>query len=254
MIVIKSASEIELMRRAGQVVARVLLECEKMAKPGVKTIDLDRLAEDVIRKAAAQPSFKGYRPPGMTPFPGSICTSINEQVVHGIPGARRLEDGDILSIDVGACLGGFQGDASTTLAIGNNVPKESLRLLDVTREALFRGIGKALDGLRLGDLSSAIGSFVEENGFSVVRDYVGHGIGQRMHEDPEIPNYGLPGTGPLLREGMTLAIEPMVNAGAYATRMLDNGWTVVTQDGSRSAHFEHTVAITAQGPEILTML
>lgn len=253
MIIIKSAAEIEQMRMAGQVVARVLLECEKAAKPGTKTIDLDRLAEDVIRKAMASPSFKGYRPPGMTPFPGSICASINDEVVHGIPGSRRLEDGDILSIDVGVDLGGFHGDAATTLAIGN-VSRDSLRLLDVTREALFRGIGKALDGLRLGDLSSAIGSFVEENGFSVVRDYVGHGIGHRMHEDPEILNYGLPGTGPPLREGMTLAIEPMVNAGGHAIKVLGNGWTVVTEDGSRSAHFEHTVVITAGGPEILTVL
>jgi len=253
LIVVKSRMEIDLMRNAGQVVARVLLECEKAARPGTKTQDLDRLAEDVIRKAMAYPSFKGYRPPGMTPFPSSICTSINDEVVHGIPGSRRLEDGDILSIDVGAELGGVQGDAAVTLAIGN-VSKDSLRLLDVTREALFRGIGKARDGLRLGDLSNAIGCFVEENGFSVVRDYVGHGIGHRMHEDPEIPNYGFPGTGPLLREGMTLAIEPMVNAGGYATKVLDNGWTVATQDGSRSAHFEHTVAITAGGPEILTVL
>lgn len=248
MIVMKSAAELEVMKQAGRVVAMAHLEIEKVVRPGIRTMELDRIAEDVIRRAGAVPSFKGYKG-----FPGSICTSINEQVVHGIPGRVRLEDGDVLSIDIGAYLGGFHADAAVTLAVGQ-VDTEGLRLLDVTREALFRGIGKAQVGARLTDISNAIQSFVEENGFSVVRDYVGHGIGRAMHEDPEIPNYGPPGLGAVLREGMTLAIEPMVNEGAFGVRSLEDGWTVVTLDGSRSAHFEHTVAVTERGPDILTTL
>lgn len=248
MIVIKSPLEIEIMRKAGQIVARTLLEVERAIRPGVRTSELDRIAEDTIRKAGAQPSFKGYRG-----FPGSICASVNEEVVHGIPGQRRLEDGDIISIDVGAYYGGFHGDAAVTFPVGS-VDREVQRLLDVTREALYRGIAKALPGGRLSDISHSIQSLVEENGFSVVRDYVGHGIGRQMHEDPEIPNYGPPGCGPLLRPGMTFAIEPMVNMGTYAVKTLANGWTVVTLDGRRSAHFEHTVAVTEGEPRVLTAI
>ncbi len=247
MIVIKSSQEIDCMRRAGRVVAMAHLAVEKATRPGVRTAELNRIAEDVIKRAGATPSFLGYQG-----FPCSICTSINEQVVHGIPGGTRLIEGDILSVDIGACLDGFHGDAAVTLAVGE-VDSESLRLIDVTREALFRGIDKALVGGRLSDISHAVQSLVEENRFSVVRDYVGHGIGSKMHEEPEIPNFGAPGLGPELRAGMTLAIEPMVNAGTHRVQALSDGWTVVTLDGSRSAHFEHTIVLTENGPELLTV-
>jgi len=248
MIVIKSQAEIEMMRQAGRIVALVLLEMERVIRPGIRTAELDRIAEDIIKKAGAAPSFKGYQG-----FPASICASINEEVVHGIPGMTKLQEGDIVSIDVGAEYKGYHGDATVTFAVGE-VDRESLRLMDVTRESLYRGIEKVQAGGRLTDISHAIQSFVEENGFSVVRDYVGHGIGQKMHEDPEIPNFGPPGLGPVLRPGMTLAIEPMVNAWGYQVRSLANGWTVVTEDSSRSAHFEHTVAVTENGPLILTAI
>jgi methionyl aminopeptidase len=248
MIVIKSLQEIETMRKAGRIVAQVLAEMQTAVKPGVRTKELDKIADEIIRSAGATPSFFGYHG-----FPASICTSINEQVVHGIPDQTRLLDGDIISIDVGAYYGGFHGDAAVTFAVGQ-VDAESLRLMDVTRESLHRGINKVLSGGRLGDVSHAVQEFVEGNGFLVVRDYVGHGIGQKMHEDPEVPNFGSPGMGPMLRPGMTFAIEPMVNVGGYAVMSLSNGWTVVTKDGSRSAHFEHTVAVTENGPEILTVL
>jgi methionyl aminopeptidase len=248
MIVLKSPGEIETMRKAGKIVARVLDEMGRAAKPGVRTKELDKIADEIIRSAGATPSFFGYHG-----YPASICTSINEQVVHGIPDQTKLQDGDIISIDVGAYYGGFHGDATVTFAVGQ-VDKESLRLMDVTRESLHRGIDKVRSGGRLTDISHAVQEFVEANGFSVVRDYVGHGIGQKMHEDPEIPNFGPPGLGPVLRPGMTFAIEPMINVGGYAVMSLSNGWTVVTKDGLRSAHFEHTVAVTDDGPEILTVL
>lgn len=248
MIVLKSGDEIRLMRKAGRVVAQALDEARRLVAPGVTTGRLDRALEDVIRKAGAEPSFKGYHG-----FPASICASVNEEVVHGIPGSRRLAEGDIISIDVGAYLNGFHGDAAVTLAVGT-VDSESQRLIDVTRAALFRGIQKAQSGGRLSDISHAVQTYVESNGFTVVRDYVGHGIGREMHEAPEVPNFGKPGLGPLLRQGMALAIEPMVNTGGHTVRTLENGWTVVTTDGRRSAHFEHTIVVTDTGPEVLTVL
>lgn len=247
MIILKSETEIEAMRRAGLVVGMVLETIGERIKPGVTTAELDRFAENLIREQGGTPTFKGYNG-----FPASICSSINEQVVHGIPGQRTLKPGDIVSIDVGATLGGFVGDAARTYPVGDVSP-EAAALMQVTRESLYKGIEQAIVGNRLSDVSHAVQRCVEGRGFSVVRDYVGHGIGREMHESPGIPNYGVPGRGPKLKEGMTLAIEPMVNAGSYDVQVLGDDWTVVTRDGSLSAHFEHTVAVTAEGPEILTL-
>jgi len=246
MITRKSTRELRYMRDAGRVVASVFQELEKAIRPGVTTGELDRLAEDFIIRQGARPAFKG-----LYGFPAAICTSVNEQVVHGIPGLRKLEAGDIISIDIGAEINGYFGDAAVTFPVGDISP-EARRLLDVTRDALYAGIDVARTGNRLSDISHAIQSYVENHGFSVVRDYVGHGIGRKMHEDPQVPNFGRPGRGPRLEPGMTLAIEPMVNAGTYEVVTLDDGWTVVTRDGSLSAHFEHTVAITNGAAEILT--
>jgi len=246
MITRKSTRELRYMRDAGRVVANVFQELEKAIRPGVTTGELDRLAEDFIIRQGARPAFKG-----LYGFPAAICTSVNEQVVHGIPGLRKLEAGDIISIDIGAEINGYFGDAAVTFPVGDISP-EARRLLDVTRDALYAGIDVARTGNRLSDISHAIQSYVENHGFSVVRDYVGHGIGRKMHEDPQVPNFGRPGRGPRLEPGMTLAIEPMVNAGTYEVVTLDDGWTVVTRDGSLSAHFEHTVAITNGAAEILT--
>ncbi len=220
--------------------------------PGVSTQELDRLAEDHIRSRGATPSFKGYRMGGHA-FPASICASIDDVVVHGIPSDRRLVDGQIISIDVGTTLDGYCGDGARTFAVGQVDPLKE-KLMDVTLAALYAGIDKARVGNRLGDVSAAIQQTVEANGFSVVRDLVGHGIGRRMHEDPQVHNFGSPGTGPILPTGLVLAIEPMVNAGGYNIRFKPDGWTTVTADGSPSAHFEHTVAITDKGPEILTIV
>lgn len=246
MITRKSTRELRYMRDAGRVVANVFQELEKAVRPGVTTGELNRLAEDFIIRQGARPAFKG-----LYGFPAAICTSVNEQVVHGIPGLRKLEAGDIISIDIGAEINGYFGDAAVTFPVGDISP-EACRLLDVTRDALYAGIDVARTGNRLSDISHAIQSYVEKHGFSVVRDYVGHGIGRKMHEDPQVPNFGRPGRGPRLEPGMTLAIEPMVNAGTYEVVTLDDGWTVVTRDGSLSAHFEHTVAITNGAAEILT--
>jgi methionyl aminopeptidase len=246
MINVKSVEEIELMQVAGRLVATTLTELGKAIKPGVKTIDLDRMAEEIIRSQDGIPSFKGFRG-----FPGSICTSVNSEVVHGIPGLRTLEDGDIISIDVGAIYRGYHGDGAMTFAVGE-VSDEAALLMTVTKQALLQGIEMAKVGNRLFDIGYAIQQFVESNGFSVVRELVGHGIGTSMHEDPQVPNYGIRGTGPLLTEGMTLAIEPMVNAGGWQVAVCQDGWTVVTRDDSLSAHFEHTIAITEAGPIILT--
>lgn len=248
MIILKGRREIELMRRAGRVVAEALAELERRIAPGVTTLELNRIAEEVLERRGAIPAFKGYRG-----FPASICTSINEEVVHGIPSLKKLSEGDIISIDIGAVINGYYGDAAATFPVGV-VDEEKQRLLKVTREALWQGINCAVVGSRLSDISYAIQSYVEKNGFSVVRDYVGHGIGQQMHEDPQVPNFGSPGHGPRLRPGMTLAIEPMVNAGTHQVVTLADGWTVVTLDGRPSAHFEHTVAVTENGPEVLTLL
>lgn len=248
MIIIKSPREIDLLRRSNSIVAEVFLELEPMVEPGVMTQDLDQAAEKVIRSRRAVPAFKGYRG-----FPASICASINEEVVHGIPGQRKLKEGDIISLDVGVISNGYYGDAAITLPVGK-IDQESGRLLDVTRKALDIGIEQARTGNRLFDISHAIQGWVEENGFSVVRDFVGHGIGKSLHEEPQIPNFGSPHQGPRLEKGMVFALEPMVNAGIYDVKVLSDGWTVVTTDGKRSAHFEHTIAITEDGAEILSIL
>lgn len=248
MIVLKSERELKQLRDAGRIVAETRRELEKAIRPGVATKELDSIAEDYIMKRGAIPAFKGYQG-----FPASICTSVNDEVVHGIPGPRKLQSGDILSIDVGVSLKGYCGDAAFTVAVGD-VPEETLRLLRVTEEALYRGIEVARPGNKLHDISYAIESHVAKNGFSVVREYVGHGIGRQMHEDPQVPNFGVPGTGPTLREGMTLAIEPMVNMGGHEVVVDEDNWTVRTKDGSLSAHFEHTIAVRSTGPDVLTRL
>jgi methionyl aminopeptidase len=235
-------------REAAQIVARVLREMARAVRPGITTAELDRLAEAVIRDHGARPAFKGYRG-----FPASICPSINEEVVHGIPGSRALRDGDIVGIDVGAELHGWYGDAARTFAVGA-VSEEASRLMRVTAESLDLGIARARAGNRIGDISHAVQGHVERHGFSVVRDLVGHGIGREMHEEPAIPNYGPPGKGPRLVVGQVLAIEPMVNAGGAAVVTRPDGWTVATKDGRWSAHFEHTVAVGPDGPEVLSVL
>lgn len=248
MIILKSSREIQLMREAGKIVALVLEKMRESVKPGITTADLDRLAEDIIKKNGARPLFKGY-----CGFPASICTSINEEVVHGIPSLRLLKSGDIISIDIGAEKNGYCGDAAVTLPVGE-VDAEALRLLQVTEASLYKGIEQAVVGNRLTDISHAIQTHAEGNGFSVVREYVGHGIGKQMHEDPKVPNYGMPGRGPRLVSGLVLAIEPMVNMGTHHVEVLQDNWTVVTKDRKWSAHFEHTVAVTDDGPRILTVL
>ncbi|ACX52598.1 methionine aminopeptidase, type I [Ammonifex degensii KC4] len=242
----KSERELQYMREAGRIVALTLQELEKAIRPGVTTKELDSLAEEFIRRQGAKPAFKG-----LYGFPASICTSINEEVVHGIPGPRRLREGDIISIDVGTEVEGYHGDGAWTFPVGE-ISEEAARLLEVTREALYRGIEKAVAGNRLSDISYAIQTYVESHGFSVVRDFVGHGIGRRMHEEPQVPNFGPPGRGPRLEEGMTLAIEPMVNAGTCEVEVLPDNWTVVTKDRRLSAHFEHTIAVRKTRAEILT--
>lgn len=248
MIVLKSKREVEIIRENGRLVARVLNALGKLIKPDVTTKELEVFAHEFITKEGGYPAFLGYRG-----FPASICTSVNEEVVHGIPGARRLKEGDIISIDLGVSRGGYYADASMTFRVGK-VDRKVAHLLDVTLDALYKGIAKARPGMRVLDISHAIQSCVEEEGFSVVRDLVGHGIGQQMHEEPQVPNFGEPGKGPRLKPGMTICIEPMVNQGGAETKTLDDGWTVVTKDGSLSAHFEHTVLIREGEPEILTMV
>ncbi len=246
MIIIKSERELAYMRDAGRLVATSLAELAKAVKPGISTGELDTLAEGQITKAGALPSFKGYNG-----FPATICASVNEEVVHGIPGLRKLKNGDIISIDIGAVINGYHGDAAITLPVGE-IEREVQRLLEVTEESLRLGIQQAMENSRLTDISHTVQSYVENNGFAVVRDYVGHGIGRNMHEEPQIPNFGRPGRGPRLKSGMTLAIEPMVNMGTYEVATKEDKWTVVTRDGKPSAHFEHTLAVTEKGPEILT--
>lgn len=246
-VICKSPAELEKMHRAGLAVWQVLNELRERVRPGMTTMDLDRYAERRVSEQGGRPAFKGYRG-----YPRVLCTSINEEVVHGIPSEkRRIREGDILSLDFGVEMEGYYGDAAVTIPVGKISP-ELERLLRVTRESLDQAIDQARPGNRLSDISHAVQSWVERNGYSVVRELVGHGIGTRMHEDLQLPNYGEPGHGPRLREGMTLAIEPMVNVGAPAIRILDDEWTAVTADGSFSAHFEHTVAITSNGPWILT--
>ena len=248
MIIIKSDKEIEKMRAAGLLVADCHEMLAKHVKPGITTLELDRIAEEYIRKAGAYPTFLNYQG-----FPASICSSINGQVVHGIPDGTRLEEGDIISVDLGATLDGFVGDAARTHAVGQ-ISDEAQKLIDVTRQSFFEGIDKARVGNRLSDISHGVQEYAERFAFSVVRDYVGHGIGRQMHEDPPVPNFGRPGRGPRLVRGMCLAVEPMINAGGWDVEVLPNDWTVVTTDGSLSAHYENTIVITGEGaPEILTL-
>lgn len=246
MIVLKSPAELEKMRDAGRMVAEILGLLKSRIEPGVTTGELDRLAEKECLRRKAKPAFKGYGG-----FPYAICASPNDRVVHGFPDDKPLREGDILSIDFGVIYRGFYGDSAMTVAVGE-IDDETSRLLDATRESLEQAIAKALPGGRLSDISHAVQAWVEPRGFSVVREFVGHGIGRQLHEAPQIPNFGEAGQGPLLKAGMVLAIEPMINAGVAGIKILDDGWTAVTQDGRRSAHFEHTVAITDHGPEILT--
>jgi len=246
-IVCRSQAEIEKLRRVNQVVARILAELREMVAPGVTTQELDALAERRVLEAGAAPAFKGYHG-----YPATVCASVNEQVVHGIPSTRPLVDGDIVSIDMGAKLDGFFGDCAVTVAVGR-VPAEATELLKVTEEALFHGIDAVKPGARVSDIGAAVQRHVEAHGFSVVREFVGHGIGTSLHEEPQIANYGPGGRGPRLSEGMVLAIEPMVNVGQAAVKVLSDGWTAVTRDGSLSAHFEHTVVVTGDGVEILTL-
>ncbi len=234
------------MRPANRLVAEVLRELREAVTPGITTGDLDALAEQRIREAGGQPAFKGYHG-----YPATICASVNEQVIHGIPSRRALVDGDIISIDVGAVIDGFYGDSAITVPVGT-ISSRAAELLRVTEESLYKGIEQARVGGRISDIGHAVQRHVEAHGFSVVREFVGHGIGTAMHEEPQIPNYGEPGRGPRLAEGMVLAIEPMINAGRPAVKILEDGWTAVTRDGSLSAHFEHTVCVTASGPIILT--
>ncbi|MEJ2078584.1 MAG: type I methionyl aminopeptidase [Acidobacteriota bacterium] len=249
MIIRKGKAELERMRKANLIVARVIERVGSLVQPGVSTQELDEVAEEMIREAGAEPAFKGYRG-----YPATVCASVNNEIVHGIPSAEKiLKEGDILAIDVGARWEGFFGDAAWTFPVGR-ISDLLQRLLDVTREALYIGIKEAHLGNRVSDISSAVQRHVEDQGFSVVRDFVGHGIGRALHEDPQVPNFGVPGRGPRLAEGMVLAIEPMVNSKGPGTRILDDHWTAVTLDGGYSAHFEHTVAVTKDGPWILSEL
>lgn len=244
----KSKSELEKMRRSGSIVRQVLDELKAMVAPGVTTMDLERHAERRVRELGAKPAFKGYHD-----YPCVLCTSVNNEIVHGIPSEKRvLQDGDIVSIDCGVVLDGYYGDSAITVAVGNGLPPEVKKLLEVTEASLYRAIEKMRVGNTVGDIGAAVQEMVEANGFSVVRDFVGHGIGTRLHEEPQVPNFGRPGHGARLREGMVLAIEPMVNAGKPGARLLDDNWTAVTEDGSYSAHFEHCVAVTRDGPLVLT--
>lgn len=242
MIVLKTPEEVDVMAKASRVVAEVLEILRQEVKAGISTDELDKLANETIRSRGALPAFKGYRN-----YPKTLCASINEQVVHGIPSARRLKEGDIIGLDLGAIVGGFYGDSAITVPVGSINP-DARHLIEVTKRALMLGIEQAVVGNRLSDISHAVQSHVEDAGFSVVTDFVGHGIGRQLHEEPQVPNYGKPGQGPRLQAGMVLAIEPMVNAGKNAVRILEDRWTAVTQDGSLSAHFEHTIAIQARGP------
>lgn len=246
MITVKSPREIELMRKAGRITAGARTIAREMAAAGITTHQIDQEVYRYITKAGAKPSFLNYNG-----FPGSACISVNDEVIHGIPGKRKLHDGDIVSLDVGACINGFHGDCAGTFPVGQ-CSEEAKRLIAVTRQSFFEGIRFARQGYRVSDISAAIQEYVESHGFSVVREYVGHGVGAKLHEAPEVPNYGHPGHGPRLVKGMTLAIEPMVNAGSARIRVLDDDWTVVTADGSLSAHYENTVLITDGEPEILT--
>ena len=247
-ITIKSPQELEAVRRAGAVVAATIALLKESVQPEMTTKDLDQIAEREIRRLGGKPTFKGYRG-----FPATVCTSVNDEIVHGIPGNRVLSEGDILKMDVGATVDGFIGDAAVTVGVGR-ITQEAQDLIDVTRLCLEEGIKATVEGARVGDIGAAIEEVAQSHGYSVVRDYVGHGVGRFLHEEPQIPNYGPPNRGPLLRRGMVLAIEPMVNTGGWKTRLLEDQWTVVTADGSLSAHFEHTIGITDGKPAVFTLL
>jgi len=248
MVLFKSEAEIEKIRKASRIVASTLEILVQAVKPGVTTLELDAIAESEIRKAGAIPAFKGYKG-----FPATLCISVNEEIVHGIPSNKKLKPGDIVGLDLGAIWEGFYGDAARTVAVGQ-IREEAQKLVEVTEKSLLLGIEQAKPGNRIGDIGYAVQSFVEQHGFSVVRDFVGHGIGRNLHEDPQIPNYGKPGHGPRIKAGMVLAIEPMVCLGRPDVEIMDDNWTAVTRDRSLSAHFEHSVAITANGPVILSSL
>jgi len=248
MTIIKSSQEIAIMRKTGKIVATVLQKLKEEIRSGIQTRQLDTIASEELKRHGARASFKGYRG-----FPASLCVSVNDEVVHGIPSTRQLKDGDIVSLDFGAIVNGFHGDAAITVPVGSISP-EAQKLIDVTESALMAGIKAAQNRSRLGDISAAIQDYAESRGFSVVREYSGHGVGRSLHEDPLIPNFGNRGEGPVMSKGMTLALEPMVNTGGWKTRVADNNWTVLTADGSLSAHFEHTIAISDGEPEVLTLL
>ena len=247
MIMLKSSREIEIMRRSGKITSKTLAMLIEAAKPGVTTGELDRLADQSIRSMGGVPTFIGYHG-----YPAAICASVNDEVVHGMPGDRVLQDGDLLSIDIGTTLDGYVSDSAVTVAIGN-VSEAAKRLMRVTQECLMLGIAAMQAGNRLGDIGWAVQQHAESNGYGVVRALVGHGVGRKMHEDPQVPNYGNPGEGTVLRKGLVLAIEPMITEGTYEVATLEDGWTVVTEDGKLAAHFEHTIAITDDGPKILTL-
>jgi len=249
-IVLKSPQEIAALREAGRINARALDAVRQLIRPGVTTAELDAAAEDVIRKHGASPTFKGY--PGPYPYPASICVSINEQLVHGIPGKRKLQAGDIVSVDCGSTFEGFVGDSAFSIGVGE-ISNQAQRLIKVTEQALFEGIRQMKEGNRIGDVSAAIQTLVENAGFNVTREYTGHGVGRQMHEGPQVPNYGTAGRGQMLRQGMTIALEPMVLVGTSQTRVLPDQWTVVSADGTLTAHWEHSVAITDGEPLILTL-
>lgn len=249
-IILKSPAELTVMREAGRLNAQALAAVRAAVQPGVTTGELDALAEEIIRKGGGVPVFKGY--PGPTPYPASICASVNEELVHGIPGKRKLKEGDILSVDCGTLLEGFVGDAAFTAGVGEIAPV-ARQLLEITEQSLHEGIRQMVSGNHTGDVSSAIQKYVESRGMFLTREYTGHGVGRSMHEAPQVPNYGTPGRGPILRPGMTIALEPMVLVGTSKTRVLKDQWTVVSADGTLTAHFEHSVAVTENGPMILTL-
>ena len=251
MVTLKTPEETAKMRAAGRIVAQMLAACRAAVRPGVTTGELDRIAADILQRHGATSNFKGYGVPALPPFPGVICTSVDEQVVHGIPGKRRLKEGEILSIDAGAVVDGWHADAAVTVPVGTVSP-EAAKLIAVTEEALRRAIGAAQVGKRLGDIGAVVQQWVEGQGYSVVRNYVGHGIGRAMHEEPQVPNYGIADRGRKIEEGLCIAVEPMVNIGGPQTLTLEDRWTVVTRDGSLSAHFEHSLWCTATGPVNLT--
>lgn len=253
MIHIKTKKEIDYIRESCKIVAETLQLLRKYVKPGITTLELDKIAEDYILSRDAYPAFKGVPMPGTFKFPATICASVDDEVVHGIPDGRVLKEGEIISIDCGALKNRFYGDAAITVAVGK-ITAEKQRLMDITEKSLYLGIEQAVEKNKVHDISYAVQQYAEENGFSIVRALTGHGVGKKLHEDPSIPNFGKPGTGPLLKNGMTLAIEPMVNYGVYQVEVADNGWTILTEDGMPSAHFEHTVVVNGDKPEILTII